>query len=190
VSDVSLLPPSEPSTSPIPPDPTPARAKSRRTLWIILGSVVGVLVLCIVIAALVIGRTILSVSTEQTAITPVIDRFMRAMTQHDAQAAYQLFSSRAQRQTPLADLTTLLEGPNYTLFDGYQSVTIDTTNLTSAINTNPDVPQGSVAMVNGTVTYAGGVTGSFRATLEKEDGEWRLFFINVTVPPSKLKPAT
>jgi len=146
--------------------------------------------LCIVLVVLVIGRTLLSVSTEQTAITPVIDRFMQAMTQHDSQTAYRLFSSRAQRQTPLADLTKLTKDPNYVLFDGYQSVTIDTTNLTSAVNTNPDVPQGSVASVNGTVTYTGGVTGSFRATLEKEDGDWRLFFINVTVPPSKMTPAS
>jgi len=145
--------------------------------------------LCIVLVVFVIGRTLLSVSTEQTAITPVIDRFMHAMTQHDSQTAYRLFSSRAQRQTPLADLAKLTNEPNYVLFDGYQSVTIDTANLTSAINTNPDVPQGSVASVNGTVNYTGGVTGSFRATLEKEDGDWRLFFINVTVPPSKMTPA-
>jgi hypothetical protein len=173
----------------VPLDAHPPRTKSRRTLWIILGSLSGLFVLCIVLAALVIGRNILSISTEQASITPVIDRFMHAMTQHDAQAAYRLFSSRAQRQTPLADLSTLLDGPNSVLFDGYQSVTIDSTNLTSAVNTNPDVPQGSVATVNGTVTYAGSVTGSFRATLEKEDGDWRLFFINVTVPPSKIQPA-
>jgi hypothetical protein len=189
VSDVPSLPPSEPSPPVVPPDVHLPPAKSRRTLWIILGSVSGILVLCIVLAALLIGRSILSISTEQAAVTPVIDRFMHAMTQHDAQAAYRLFSSRAQRQTPLADISTLLDGPNYVLFDGYQSVTVDTTNLTSSINTNPDVPQGSVATVSGTVAYTGGVTGSFRATLEKEDGDWRLFFINVTVPPSKMQPA-
>jgi hypothetical protein len=189
VSEAPSLPPSEPSIPAVPADANPPRAKSRRTLWIILGSVIGVLMLCILLAALLIGRSILSISTEQAAITPVIDRFMRAMTEHDAQAAYGLFSSRAQRQTPIADLAKLLEGPNYALFDGYQSVTVDTTNLTSTVNTNPDIPQGSVANVNGTVSYTGGVSGSFRATLEKEDGDWRLFYINVTVPPSKLKPA-
>jgi len=190
VSEGTSLPPSEPSVSAALPDANPPRTKSRRTLWIILASVSGVLVLCIVLTALLIGRSILSISTEQAAITPVIDRFMQAMTQHDAQAAYRLFSTRAQRQTPIADLTTLLEGPNYVLFDGYQSVTIDATNLTSAVNTNPDVAQGSVANVNGTVSYTGGVSGSFRATLEKEDGDWRLFYINVTVPPSKMKPTS
>ena len=190
MSDVTSLPSSEPSTAPVPPDANPPRTKSRRTLWIILGSVSAVLVLCIVLAALVIGRSVLSISTEQAAITPVVDRFMHAMTEHDAQAAYRLFSTRAQRQTPIANLTTLLEGPNYVLFDGYQSVTIDATNLTSTVNTNPDVPQGSVANVNGTVTYTGGVSGSFRATLEKEDGDWRLFYINVTVPPSKINPTS
>jgi len=137
-----------------------------------------------------IGRSILSISTEQAAITPVIDRFMQAMTQRDANAAYHLFSSRAQRQMPIADLTKLVDGPNYALFDGYQSITIDSTNLTSAINTNPDEPQGTVASVNGKVTYLGGVTGTFRATLEKEVDDWRLFFINVTVPPEKIKSSS
>jgi ABC-type arginine transport system ATPase subunit len=148
------------------------------------------MLLCIVLAVLVIGRGILSIATEQTAITPVIDRFMHLMNQRDDQAAYQLFSSRAQRQTPIADLRALLDEPNYVLFDGYQSTTIDATNLTSTVDINQDLPQGQVATVSGSVNYTDGTKGSFRATLEKENGDWRLFFINVTVPPSKMKPAS
>jgi hypothetical protein len=136
-----------------------------------------------VLAGLVIGRSILSLSTEQAAITPVIDRYMHAMTQRDARAAYQLFSYQAQQQTPIAELTALLDDSNYILFDGYQSVAIDATNLTNAI-----YKQGLVANVNGTIIYNDGVAGSFRATLEKEKGGWRLFYIDVTVPPSKMKP--
>jgi hypothetical protein len=143
-----------------------------------------------VLAAVLIGRTMLSISSEQAAITPVVDRFMQAMAQRDANAAYQIFSSRAQRQTPLADMTKLLSGANYVLFDGYQSVAIDSTNLSNAINTDPDVPQGTVANVSGKVAYSGGVTGTFRATLEKEAGAWRLFSINVVVPPEKMKASS
>jgi hypothetical protein len=71
------------------------------------------------------------------------------------------------------------------LFDGYQSLAIESTNITNSVNTNPDVPQGHVATVSGTITYTGSVTGSFRATLEQEAGTWRLDAINITVPPSK-----
>jgi hypothetical protein len=131
----------------------------------------------------------LSVSTEQAAVTPVIDRFMQTMTRRDANAAYQLFSSRSQRHTALADLTTMIDGRNYALFDGYQSITIENTSLSSSINTDPDVPQGLIATVNGTVIYTGGATGRFWATLEKEGGDWRLSSINVTIPPEKVKPS-
>jgi hypothetical protein len=141
------------------------------------------------VAALVIGQGIMRVSTEQAAITPVIDQFMRAMVQRDADGAFRIFSTRAQRQTALADLTDMVEGPNYVLFEGYQSVTIDNTNISTVMNTNPDIPQGTVATVTGTVTYTGDVKGEVRATLEKEEGTWRLFFINVIVPPSKMQVA-
>ena len=187
MSQPSSLPPSEPPLPSTIPDANQPRRTSRRTLFIILGSFAGVSVLCVLLIALTIGRAVLSISTEQTAITPVLDRFMQTMTQRDANTAYRLFSSRAQRQTPIADLSKLLDGPNYVLFDGYQSISIDSTKITNAITTNADEPQGTVANVSGKVAYTGGVTGNFRATLEKENGDWRLFFINVTVPPEKMK---
>jgi hypothetical protein len=110
---------------------------------------------------------------------------MRAMVARDVNGAYALFSTRAQRQTAIADLHALDTGANYVLFDGYQSLAIESTNITNSVNTNPDVPQGHVATVSGTITYTGSVTGSFRATLEQEAGTWRLDAINITVPPSK-----
>lgn len=183
-----------PSSEPTPPSafvtPSPAPRKSRRTLFFVLGGIAGAIFLCVALAAVLIGRSILSIASEQAAIAPVVDHFMQAMAQRDANAAYQLFSSRAQRQTTLANISKLLDGANYVLFDGYQSVAIDSTNLTNAVNTNPDVPQGTVAEVSGKVSYRGGVTGTFRATLEKEGDAWRLFSINVVVPPDKLQPSS
>jgi hypothetical protein len=81
-----------------------------------------------------------------------------------------------------------LEGNNYVLFDGYRSVTVENINISAAFNTNPDLPQGTVAKVNGTIAYKGGFTGRFEAVLEQEGNKWRLFNINVTVPPDKLSP--
>lgn len=182
MSDMSSLPPPEPFR----PGREANTEESRRMLWIILGSAACVVTLCAVLAIFGIGRSLLSIPTEQKAIAPVIDRFMKMMSQRDAHAAYRLFSSRAQRQTRIADLAALLEGSNYALFDGYKSSAIDGINLTRTMNTNQDVPQGLVATVSGSVSYADGAAGSFRATLEKEKGDWRLFFINVTVPPSKI----
>ena len=149
------------------------------------GSIAATLCVCIAIAVFSIGQSIAGISREQTAITPVIQQFMKAMEQRDTTTAYRLFSSRAQRQTPLRDVETLAEGDNYILFEGYEDATISDTSVTSSVNTNADVPQGTVANVNGTITYTDGIQGSFRATLEKENNEWKLFFINITVPPSK-----
>ncbi len=115
-----------------------------------------------------------------------MDEFMSAMADKDAAKAYALFSIRSQRNTTLADVEKLLDGNNYILFEGYRSVTLRNLNLSAAFNSNPDLPQGTVAKVEGTVSYEGGFTGAFNAVLEQEGDKWRLFGINVTVPPDKF----
>jgi hypothetical protein len=162
-----------------------------RRRWLIIVALVAVSLCACVgvgVGVFTMGRTLMQVNQEQAMITPVLDEFMQAMAARDTNRAYRLFSTRAQRQTAIADLEALTTGPNYVLFDGYQTVVIDSTNLSSMANTDPNVPQGVVANVNGTITYAGGVAGTFRATLEKEEGTWRLHAINITVPPSKTVP--
>jgi hypothetical protein len=72
------------------------------------------------------------------------------------------------------------------VFDGYESVAITKLNIKAAFNTNPDLPQGTIVEVAGVVTYKGGVTGQFTATLEEENDGWGLHYIHVTVPPSKI----
>jgi hypothetical protein len=54
------------------------------------------------------------------------------------------------------------------------------------VNSNPDAPQGTVAEVSGTISYAGGIKGDFDAVLEKHGGKWQLDSINITVPPDKV----
>jgi len=166
----------------------PTRAplpRSRRNLLIIISVIAVAICACVGIGAFTIGRGILGSVTEQSTITPVLDQCMQAIVARDSNRAYALFATRAQRQTAIADVATLFAGPNYVLFEGYQSLKIESTNITSSVNTNPDVPQGVVATVTGTISYSGQVTGSFRATLEQEARVWRLDAINITVPPSK-----
>jgi len=186
VSDQSFTPsPDAPNTPPVSENQLPVR-KSRRTIVLVLGGIGATLCLCVAIAALFIGQSILGVSREQAVITPVIQEFMTAMEQRDTASAYRLFSSRAQRQTPISDLETLVDGENYILFEGYETAAISNTSITNSANTNPDIPQGTVATVNGIITYIDDIQGNFRAVLEKESDQWRLFSINVTVPPSKF----
>ncbi len=186
VSDQPFTPPPGTPNTPSVPDNQPPAPRSRRTILFVLGGIGATLCVCVAIAALLIGQGILGVSREQAAITPVIQEFMAAMEQQDAASAYELFSSRAQRQTPISDLEALLSGENYVLFEGYETAAVSNTSITASANTNQDIPQGTIATVDGTITYIDGIEGNFRAVLEKENDQWRLFSINVTVPPSKF----
>jgi hypothetical protein len=140
--------------------------------------------LCIALIATGVGKILV----EQAPVELILDTFMKDMEAKDVESAYTLFSPRSQRQTPITEVEKLIEGNNYAIFEGYQSLTVQNLNLTAAANTNPDMPQGTVANVTGTVSYEGGFTGTFNAVLEKVDGEWKLFNINITVPPDKFAP--
>ncbi len=82
----------------------------------------------------------------------------------------------------------MIEGNNFVLFEGYQSVEVLNLNVSQAFNTNQNLPQGTVAKVDGTISYDGGFIGQFNAVLEKEGDVWRLHNINITVPPNKFSP--
>jgi hypothetical protein len=64
-------------------------------------------------------------------------------------------------------------------FRGYKSATVTNINVSATYNSDPKVPQGTVANVSGTVEYDDGGKGTFQATLERENGEWRLFSLKV-----------
>ena len=165
-----------------------ALKKSNKNLWIIVGIVVAVICICSIICLALFGTSFVKVMVERAPVEAVLDTFMKNMEAKDVESAYALFSSRVQRQISQADLKEMIEGNNYVLFEGYQSLSVQNLNLSAAVNTNPDQPQGTVANVNGEISYSGGFTGSFDAVLEKVDGNWMLYFINVTVPPNKIQP--
>lgn len=177
-----------PSTA-APTAPTPQKP-SRAKWWIpaLAGlGVVSLVCVCLSVVVLTVGGTGLKIVTDRPKIEAVLDGFMSAMVDGDTQTAFDLFSQRAQGQITMGDLETMLEGNNAVLFSGYRSVTIDTFNLTAAANTDPKAPQGTVAKVVGTITYAGGITGQIEATLEEDGGQWGLFYVYITVPPDKFQ---
>lgn len=164
----------------------PSLRKSNKMPWIIAG-IIGVFIClccaaCLALTVSGVGRILL----EKAPVEAVLKSFMEDMQAKDVEAAYGLFSPRSKQTTPLTDLKNMLEGNNYILFDGYENLTVQNLNFSAAINTNPEMPRGTVANVTGMISYEDGYTGRFTAVLEKVDGQWKLFNINITVPPDKF----
>jgi hypothetical protein len=182
------LPQPQPENPPVTPDViSPQPNKSKKNPWIILGVALGILCLgsitCITVFALGVGKAVV----EKAPVESTLDSYMKYMAAKDTESAYALFSPRAQRQVPISKVQEMIEGNNYILFEGYQSLSVQTLNISAAVNTNPDLPQGTVAKVNGTVTYENGFQGTFNGVLEKVHGKWQIHGIFVSVPPNKFQ---
>jgi hypothetical protein len=186
------VPAAPPGSAPATPPALAAPGKPRKTLWIVAGSIVSVLCLCalavLAVAVPTLVKSVIAVMQERDPVTAVLDSFMQKMVARDTQGAYALFSPRAQRQVPVSEIAKMIQGNNYVLFDGYRQLEIDNLTLTAAVNTNPDVPQGTLANISGTVSYDGGIKGKLTATLEKVNGVWMIDRVDITVPPEKVKP--
>jgi len=162
--------------------------KNLKNLWIIAGIAIAVICICSVICLALVGTGVGKIMVERAPVESVLDTFMKDMVAKDVESAYALFSPRVQRQIPIDDVQKMIDGNNYVLFDGYKNLSVQNLNLTATANTNPDLPQGTVANVNGFIEYSDGFTGNFTATLEKVDGKWMIHRINITVPPDKFQP--
>ncbi|NIV36418.1 MAG: hypothetical protein GWN58_45370, partial [Anaerolineae bacterium] len=144
-----------------------AAAKKSRRKTVVVVAIAAALGLCLCVCVVAGGWSMLTGiirgALERDDVTAVIDEFMQAMEMKDADAAYALFSTRAQRQMPQSGLEEGLGGNNYVLFEGYESVELTHFAINAAFSTNPDAPQGTVAQVSGTVAYQGEIRGSLTA---------------------------
>ena len=174
-------PPIEPNVVP----PTPK--KSNKNLWIIAGAVIVVLCLCSILCVALVGTGVGKVMVERAPVEAALDTLMKNMEAKDVEGAYALFSPRVQRKMPITNIEKLTQGNNYKVFEGYESLSIQNFNLSAAANTNPDMPQGTVANITAVVSYSDGFMGNLTAVLEKVDGEWRIYNFHVNVPPDKFQ---
>ena len=165
---------------------SPPAAKSNRNTWIMLGVVTSLLCVCSILCVAVFGASMFRVYQETAPVESVLDAYMRHMANRDAERAYALFAPRAQRQVPLSVIEELLAGNNYFLFAGYQSLAVENINIAARVDPDPDVPQGMVAEVTGTISYEGDMQGTFEGVLEKVGEAWRIDGFYVTVPPDKI----
>jgi hypothetical protein len=107
----------------------------------------------------------------------VVTQFMTAMLGKDVATASGLFPTGSE-----AEIGPQLEGllaSQFYLFEGYQSISV------TSINVSTQEGQ-TTAELEGNVTYAGNVKGTFQASLVKEDEAWKLTNININVPQEKL----
>jgi hypothetical protein len=167
---------------------SPTPKKSNKNLWIILGIVIAAICICSILCVALIATGAGKIMVEKAPVEAVLDSFMKDMEAKDVKSAYTLFSPRSKQQTPITEFEKMIQGNNYVIFEGYESLTVQNLNMGTAANTNPNMPQGTFANVTGAVSYKGGFTGKLTAVLEKVDGEWKLFNIYVTVPPDKFQP--
>lgn len=177
------IPPAPQVSTPLPVQPK----KSKKKIWMIVGIVLSVLCLCSIACVAIFGSGMYKVKMEKAPVESVLDDYMRYMANKDAGSAYALFSPRAQRQVPITKINEMLEGNNYFLFTGYKSLSASNLNISETVNTNPDLPQGTVAKVTGIIKFEGGFQGSFSGILEKVDGRWMIDYIYVSVPPDKIQ---
>ncbi len=181
---------SQPALPPQPsadiPTAVPIRP-ARRKLVITLGILLGLLCLCLTLCAGTLGLRGVQAMREQAQVERVIDAFMRAMADKDVEKAYGLCSTRFKSEKTMADLELALQGNNFVVFAGYQSLRVDSTDVLASINMfRAGGSPSTVMSVRGTVTYDDGYTGTFEAVMDREAEAWRVSRINVVVPPDKF----
>jgi len=191
--NTQTTPPALPQQDPIviiPPEITASNTnqtkRPKKKIWLILAIIFGVLISCATLTLVLTKISTSKIESEKAPLESVVDQFMKFMKQKDVESAYDLISSRAKRQIEITELSNMLKGNNYVLYDGYLSVNISNIRITKAINTDPDVPQGTVATISGVIEYKDGFQGRLEGVFEKENDIWRIDGINITVPPDKV----
>lgn len=183
--------PYEPS-APLPTEPaagrSPASPKRKWKRWVIAAGLILLLPCgCCGGFAALMGRNFYVAVTERDDIQMVLDRFLGHMDRKEVPLAYALFSARARRQLPMSNIQNAVDGPLHYIYSNYHDVRVNFVKINSSLHSDQNKPQGTVAVVQGTVLYTDGPPGTLQATLEREkEGQWRLHLINVTRPPSNL----
>ncbi len=158
------------------PPVVPAEDNKKKKIGLIIGIISAFLCICLACLA-VFGLGLFKVNSEKEPVAAVLDTYMRYMAAQDTASAYALFSPEARTQFSQDSLQALLASENAVVFYGYQSLEINSINVSASTNGEP---AGTVAEVSGIVYYQDGSQGQFESMLQKVDGQWMLYNVYVT----------
>jgi hypothetical protein len=108
------------------------------------------------------------------AVAPVLDEYLKAGAAGNTAAAHRLYSTAALSQVTINDVAD--QQAARASFEGYDH--LDITDLRIARSTAPG--GGDVATVKARITYRSGSSGVLDATLQREDGRWRLNQVTIS----------
>jgi hypothetical protein len=116
--------------------------------------------------------------SEGAKVGEVVTGFLEDVNAKRSDSALSRFTASAISDAGLTaeKIEQLAEDPN---FQGATKASASGINIKSNYNLDPKVPQGTFAEASGSVSYSGGEKGTFEATLQKEDGAWRLRTLRV-----------
>lgn len=164
----------------------PSQHTKKKRSQILLGIGIGILACVIIgITAFIIAQV--NIRKEIKPIESVLDSYMKYLATKDAKSAYALICPRAQKRTSLSELQNVLDGNIYANYhEKYQGLSVGSIEVrATTAGTDPYAPQGTVANVSGNISYEDGKQGGFNAILEKNNGKWQIFYVNISMPTTK-----
>ena len=170
-----------------PADQPPVK-RGRSLLWILVGGTLGLLCMCSGLCLLPVGFGLYQAVGQREAIGQAIDQCLRDVKEGNLEGALERFSSRARKRELATEeqLEELREDP---AFVGYASLSPEKVGVTISAYADETKAQGVVATASGSVIYQDGGAGTFEATLEKEDGAWKIHSVNLRRTTAEMPDA-
>jgi hypothetical protein len=184
--------PSTPSQSPYPQvqQPEPVKHTYRWVIFLLLG-VLGLTFLCAALVAGLVIKNLSDLPANMGSSQSLVDQFMQAGVEQDANAAFVLFSDRGQLKMPLTRIETLFSNANRDLFIGYRNLQVTSYNIHTGSGDDPfsdlNLPDGTFIILRGTIHYNDDVDSTFSAVLEQLGQDMKLYNIDIGVPPSRFR---
>ena len=110
---------------------------------------------------------------------------MQFMVNKDVDQAYVLISERGKRLISKPELEQLPQRENYAVVANFQKFEIVNVDIPKSIDSNLDNPQGTVARVEGYIDDNDGSQRGFNAILEKIDGKWLIYSLQISLHPAQ-----
>jgi len=171
-----------------PSDPPEKPWWQRWMVLIFLFSIVGCIAYCCIFPGL-LGEWTPKVRYNDKVSTQVIDDYLSAMATKDSDLAVNFLATNNSMGFSKKDLDSQLEGVNYSLYSGYQSIEVTYSRLQRG---STDDAYSSYAHIEGDIMYRLPIDyyqskGFFIADLVKIGNNWKIDRIEIFVSPEKVE---